>query len=139
MAARYRLVAETSGVAQRRVVIYNVDNVAEHLGLFEQAVLLALVQPRTPLGREGYGRAVLKEVQLRLERDVPAGAVYATLDRLESKGLISSWLAPGSAVRGGRPRRHYAIEPKGLGALQASRAATQRLWAGVRLPLKGST
>ena len=64
--------------------------VAEVLGTFEQAVLLALARPKTPLGKEGYGRAVLKEVQLRLDREVSAGAVYATLDRLEKKGLISS-------------------------------------------------
>src|SRR6476646_9726136 len=95
-------------------VIYNVDNVAEHLGVFEQAVLLSLAHPRTPLGRERYGRAILKEVQHRLQREVSAGAVYATLDRLEEKALISSWVAPGSALRGGRPRRHYAIEAEGL-------------------------
>ena len=106
--------------------------------MFEQAVLLALVQPRTALGREGYGRAVLKEVQHRLGRDVSAGAVYATLDRLERKRLISSRLARGGPIRSGRPRRHYSIEPGGLRALHASRAAVHRLWDGVRLPLKGS-
>jgi DNA-binding PadR family transcriptional regulator len=111
---------------------------AEHLGTFEQAVLLSVVHPHTALGREGYGRAILKEVQHRLEREVAAGAVYATLDRLERKGLISSRLAEGSAVRGGRPKRHYSIEPKGLRALHAARAAAARLWSGVRLPLKGS-
>jgi DNA-binding PadR family transcriptional regulator len=112
---------------------------AADLGTFEQAVLLALVHPRTPLGREAYGRAILKEVQERLEREVAAGAVYATLDRLERKGLISSELADGSSLRGGRPKRHYRIEPKGLRALHASRRATDRLWAGVRLPLKGAS
>ncbi len=111
---------------------------AEHLGVFEQAVLLALVHPRTALGREGYGRAILNEVQHRLDRDVAAGAVYATLDRLERKGLISSQLAAGTSTRGGRPKRHYTVEPKGLRALHASRRATERLWAGVRLPLKGA-
>ena len=111
---------------------------AEHLGAFEQAVLLALVRPQTVLGREGYGRAILKEVQHRLERDVAAGAVYATLDRLEQKGLISSHLATGGAVRGGRPRRHYAIAPKGLRELNHAKAAADRLWSGVRLPLKGT-
>lgn len=110
---------------------------AEHLGIFEQAVLLALVNPRTPLGREGYGRAILKEVEHRLGREVAAGAVYATLDRLEQKGFISSHLADGSSLRGGRPKRHYTIEPNGLRALHASRRAADRLWAGVRLPLKG--
>ena len=110
---------------------------AEHLGTFEQAILLALVRPRTELGKLGYGRAILKEVQHRLQRDVPAGAVYATLDRLEDKGFISSRLAPGSAARGGRPRRHYAIQPAGLRALHAAKTMAERLWAGVRLPLKG--
>jgi len=112
--------------------------VAEHLGIFEQAVLLALVRPRTELGKEAYGRAILKEVQHRLQRDVAAGAVYATLDRLEQKGLISSRLAAGGAVRAGRPRRHYAIEAEGLRALHDAKAAANRLWAGVRLPLKGT-
>jgi PadR family transcriptional regulator, regulatory protein PadR len=119
-------------------VVYNVDNVAEHLGTFEQAVLLALVRPHTPLGKEAYGRAILKEVQHRLRREVAAGAVYATLDRLEQKGLVSSRLAPGGASRGGRPRRHYAIEPDGLRALNDARAAADRLWAGLRWPLKGT-
>jgi PadR family transcriptional regulator PadR len=121
----------------RVVVIYNVDNVAEHLGVFEQAVLLSLVHPRTPLGHERYGRAIVKEVQHRLQREVAAGAVYATLDRLETKALISSWVEPGSAVRGGRPRRHYAIEANGLRALQAAHAAAEQLWAGVTFPLRG--
>jgi PadR family transcriptional regulator PadR len=127
-----------AGLASAGLNVYNVDTVAEHLGAFEQAVLLALVRPQTPLGREGYGRAILKEVQHRLERDVSAGAVYATLDRLEQKGLVSSHLAPGGAVRGGRPRRHYSVQPIGLRALNQAKAAADRLWSGVRLPLKGA-
>lgn len=111
---------------------------AEHLGIFEQAVLLALLRPQTELGKEGYGRAILKEVEHRLGRDVSAGAVYATLDRLESKGLVSSALGPGTPVRGGRPKRHYRIEANGVRALNAVREATNRLWEGIRLPLKGT-
>ena len=56
------------------------------LGSFEQAVLLAIVRLRD----EAYGRAILKGVEERLERDGRAGAVHATLDRLEQKGLLSS-------------------------------------------------
>ena len=110
---------------------------AAHLGSLEQAVLLALVRPRTELGKEAYGRAILKEVQHRLNREVMAGAVYATLDRLEVKGLVSSRLGPGTPVRGGRPKRHYAIEPEGIHALNHAKAAIDRLWAGLRAPLKG--
>jgi DNA-binding PadR family transcriptional regulator len=112
--------------------------VAEHLGTFEQAVLLALLRPRTPLGKEAYGRGILKEVQHRLQRDISAGAVYATLERLEAKGFVSSYLAPGTAARAGRPKRHYTIQPDGLDALHAAKAANDRLWAGLRLPLKGT-
>jgi hypothetical protein len=65
--------------------------VADILGTFEQAVLLAVVR----LGEDAYGRAILKATQVRLERDVAAGAVHATLERLERKGLLSSRLGPG--------------------------------------------
>lgn len=112
---------------------------ADILGTFEQAVLLCLVRPQTDLGREAYGRAILKEVELRIGHEVAAGAVYATLERLEAKGFVSSRLAQGSASRGGRRKRHYAIEPGGIRALNQSRAAVDRIWAFVRWPLRGTT
>jgi PadR family transcriptional regulator, regulatory protein PadR len=112
---------------------------ADVLGAFEQAVLLGLAKPSTPLGKEGYGRAVLKEVEIRLGRTISAGAVYATLDRLEAKGLISSKVGAGTAARDGRPRRYYAIEAEGIRALNSAKAASDRMWAGVRWPLKGTT
>ena len=111
---------------------------ADVLGTFEQAVLLALVRPSTALGKEAYGRAILKEVQLRLDRQVAAGAVYATLERLEQKGLISSRLGSGTAVRAGRPRRYYSIEAAGVRALNDSKATVERMWSGVRWPVKGT-
>jgi DNA-binding PadR family transcriptional regulator len=106
---------------------------ADVLGNFEQAVLIALVR----LGKDAYGRAILKEAQARLERELSAGAVYATLDRLEQKGLISSRLGPGTAVRAGRPRRYYAIEGAGIRALNDAKAAVLAIWQGFEWPLKG--
>ena len=44
---------------------------SEVLGTFEQAVLLALVRLRA----DAYGRAILKEVQVRLKREVTADDV----------------------------------------------------------------
>lgn len=120
------------------VYVYTVDKMADSLGPFEQAVLLALLRPATPLGREAYGRAILKEVQLRLDRAVSAGAVYATLDRLEEKGLISSRLGAGTAARKGLPRRYYSVQPAGVRALNHARAAVERIWSGVKWPLKGT-
>lgn len=109
------------------------------LGTFEQAVLLALVRPETDLGREAYGRAIVKEVELRIGHEVAAGAVYATLERLEAKGFVSSQLEPGNAIRNGRRRRHYLIESGGIRALNESKAAVERIWACVSWPLKGTT
>jgi DNA-binding PadR family transcriptional regulator len=102
------------------------------LGAFEQAVLLALVRLRT----EAYGRRVLSEVRERLRREVSAGALYTTLDRLEDRGLISSRLESGNEVREGRPRRFYSIERAGLRALNDARAAVDHLWSGIRFPVK---
>lgn len=106
---------------------------ADSLGAFEQAVLLSIVR----LGHEAYGRAILKEVQARLDRDVAAGAVHATLERLQNKGFVASRLGSGTPVRGGRARRFYRLLPAGLRALNEARAAVDSLWHGLRWPLKG--
>jgi DNA-binding PadR family transcriptional regulator len=104
---------------------------ADVLGAFEQAVLLAVVRLRDA----AYGRAILKDVQTRLERDVAAGAVHATLDRLQSRGLLSSKLGSGTPVRAGRARRYYTLQSAGLTALNDSREAVNAIWRGVKLPL----
>jgi DNA-binding PadR family transcriptional regulator len=104
----------------------------ELIGQFEQAVMLALIH----LGKDAYGRAILNEVQRRLNRDVSAGAVYATLERLEEKGLLSSKLAPGTALRGGRARRYFAATGAGVRAVNDAKSSIDSLWAGFKLPLK---
>ena len=105
------------------------------MGQFEQAVLVALIR----LGKDAYGRAILNEVQERLARDVSAGAVYATLERLEAKGLASSKLAPGTAIRGGRARRYFAPTGAGIRALNDAKSATDLLWRGLVWPLRVRT
>jgi DNA-binding PadR family transcriptional regulator len=106
---------------------------AEILGTFEQAVLLAIVR----LAADAYGRAISKEVALRLAREVSPGAVQATLERLETKGLITSRLGPGTPIRAGRPRRFYRVAPAGISALNQARTTTEHLWQGLPRPLRG--
>jgi PadR family transcriptional regulator len=105
---------------------------ADVLGSFEQAVLLAIIR----LGREAYGRAILKDVQARLERDIAAGAVHATLDRLEHKELVSSKLGAGTPIRDGRARRYYTVSAAGVRALHDARETLEHVWRGVTWPLK---
>lgn len=99
------------------------------LGEFEQVVLLAVVQ----LGESGYGTTIRREIEKRTRRRVSVGAVYATLARLEGKGLVGSWYGESTAKRGGRSKRHYRLEPAGAAALEATRRMLDSMWDGVDL------
>ena len=107
---------------------------ADLLGTFEQSVLLAILR----LGAEAYGRGVLNQVQVLAQRDVSAGAVYATLDRLEARGLVSSSIEEGTPVRGGRARRYYTVSAEGQRALGETRRALNAMWKDVRLPAEAT-
>ena len=94
---------------------------ASPLGDFEQLVLLGVLR----LERDGasYGAAIRQEIHANSGRDVSINAVYTTLDRLEGKGLLESWIGEPTPQRGGRRRKFYRLRPAGLAALrQAYRA-----------------
>ena len=99
------------------------------LGAFEEMVLLALLHQ----GRNAYGVSIRRELAERSGSDVTMGAVYATLDRLEDKGMVRP--APGDTKesRRGRPRRYYAIQPGGIAALAKTRSVRDTMWQGIEL------
>jgi PadR family transcriptional regulator, regulatory protein PadR len=99
----------------------------DYLGEFEQLVLLALMR----LGEGAYGMAVRREIEERTGREVAIGAVYATLDRLEAKGLVTSAEGQTAAGRGGRARRFFSVSGAGLRALRRSQEALDRMWDGL--------
>lgn len=104
------------------------------LGQFEQLVLTAILE----LGESAYGVTIHAGVEkLTQPRKVKLGAVYATLDRLEDKGLVASWLSEPTATRGGRSRRHYRLEKPGEAALRDSAAAARRLYETIAKNAKG--
>src|SRR4030095_7064914 len=70
------------------------------LGDFEQLVLLAVLR----LGVRAYGASIRQEIHARSGRDVSISAVYTTLDRLETKGFLRSWIGEPTAPRRGGPR-----------------------------------
>lgn len=98
----------------------------DFLGAFEELVLLAIVHA----GREAYGMTVRREIEERTGRSVSIGAVYATLDRLEGKGYLASRFAEGAAVRRGRAKRFFRLEPTGAEALTRARRANRAMWDG---------
>ena len=101
------------------------------LGTFEEQVLLAVVRTgRAPAPGGAYGMAVRRELEEVAGREVAIGAVYATLDRLEAKGLVASERGEAGA---GSSRRVFAVTPRGARALVDSREMRERLWRGVDL------
>ncbi len=119
------------GIDNLTGVVYIVG-MAALLGTFEQMVLLAVLTA----GEEAYGRAVLRTVQAGLgaKHSVSAGAVYATLDRLEAEGLVTSRLEEGTPARGGRARRFYRLTEPGASALREARMVLEQMWRGVTWP-----
>jgi DNA-binding PadR family transcriptional regulator len=102
--------------------------VRDHLGEFEQIVLLAVVR----LGPNAYGVPIRQEIEKRTKRSVTVGALYRTLDRLEEKGYVSSKFGDPTPERGGRSKRYFKVEPAALRALRASRTALDAMWEGLK-------
>ena len=95
------------------------------LGVLEEQILVAVLRTED----EAYGMQVRREIERATGRDLAIGAVYATLDRLEAKGLLRSGRAVGDAAS----RRVFELSPLGARALAGTRAMRERLWQGVDL------
>ena len=100
---------------------------AAYLGEFEHLLLLAIAR----LGPDVCGVDIARELEQQAGRRVSRGALYATLDRLEDKGLVRWKANAGTPARDGIPRRAYAVTPAGATALRASRKVLQRMWRGL--------
>ena len=95
------------------------------LGVLEEQIVVAVLRTRG----EAYGMHVRREIERVTARELAIGAVYATLDRLEAKGLLGS-----SRPRArGESRRVFEVTPAGARALADTRAMRERLWQGVDL------
>ena len=98
----------------------------QYLGEFELYVLGALAR----LGSGAYGMTVRREIEERAGRSVAIGAVYATLDRLAEKGLVSFSISEPLPVPGGRARKHAALTAEGRRALDYSTRMLARMLPG---------
>ncbi len=99
----------------------------EHLGEFEQLVLLALMR----LGPNAYGVTVKQEIEKRTGREVALGAIYKTLARLEEKKYVASTIGDPTPERGGRRKKFYAVEALGVKALNHSFTALKKMTHGL--------
>lgn len=97
------------------------------LGEFEYLLLSATIR----LGEDAYGVSIRREIEHYTKRNCSVGALYTTLDRLETKGLIETWMGGPTAQRGGRRKRMVRVTAKGLGAASAFYHTVVRASQGV--------
>jgi PadR family transcriptional regulator PadR len=93
------------------------------LGVLEEQILVAVVRARD----DAFGMQVRREIERVTGRELAIGAVYATLDRLEAKGLLTSRRIASETPT----RRVFALSRKGATALAETHTMRERLWAGV--------
>ena len=105
----------------------------DYLGEFELYVMLALAH----LGEDAYGVTIRREIEARTGRTVAIGAVYATLARLEEKGLVRFRVSDPQPVQGGRARKYFSLTGAGTRALRHSTAMLARMMAGLSPDLRG--
>jgi DNA-binding PadR family transcriptional regulator len=95
-----------------------------YLGEFEELTLLAV----KAIGEPTYGVPVQQYVERAAGRAVSMGAVYATLARLEAKGLLRSMHGEPTPTRGGKRKRLYDVTTEGMRALRDMKKVRDRLW-----------
>jgi len=96
----------------------------DRVGIFELEVLSAVHRLRD----NAYGVPVKEELEKHTKRTISTGSLYVTLDRLEDKGLLTSWEGDPTPERGGRPKRFYKLTAAGVRALSEARVGLVSLW-----------
>jgi PadR family transcriptional regulator PadR len=99
----------------------------EHLAEFELCVLAALAH----LGGDADGGALRREIEQRARRSTAIGAVYATLARLELKGLVRFYIEGPRPTPGGRARKRAVLTAAGRRSLQRTAAMFDRMLDGL--------
>jgi PadR family transcriptional regulator PadR len=109
------------------------DYYAAVLAELELLVLLAVLR----LGNGTYGAEIRREIADRTTRDVPVSSIYVTLQRLEKKRLVVSYVGQPTRERGGRRRTHYLLDSEGQKALGRSYRTLRAMTDGIAQQLEG--
>lgn len=97
------------------------------LGEFEYLMLTAVAR----LGNGAYGVAIRQEIEEATGHQCSLGALYTTIDRLETKGLVKTSMGDSTPQRGGRPKRMVRITQRGTQAASEFYQAVMRVSRGV--------
>src|SRR5882724_138939 len=97
------------------------------LGEFEYLIIATAAR----LGDDAYGAAIRQEMEETTGRRCSLGALYTTLDRLETKGFLKTWMGEATPQRGGRAKRMVEVTAKGKHAAKEFYHAIQKVSRGV--------
>ncbi len=97
------------------------------LGEYELMVLLAVIR----LGEQAYGVPICSEIETHCGREVAVSSVYAALERLEEKGLLTSYCGEPTEERGGRAKRFFNVTSRGFEVIRQTQRALKSLWKGL--------
>jgi PadR family transcriptional regulator PadR len=100
---------------------------ADGLGDLELLVMLALLR----LAPQAYGVSIAREIEQHGQRVVALGSVYAVLERLEERSLVSSEVGEATPERGGRAKRYFRVTAAGRRAVRAAHDALRGMWHGI--------
>jgi PadR family transcriptional regulator, regulatory protein PadR len=96
------------------------------LGEFEYLLITAAAR----LGDDAYGAAIREEIEATTGRKCSIGALYTTIDRLETKGLLKTWMGDATPKRGGRAKRMVRVTLNGVLAAKDFYNAVTRVSRG---------
>ena len=91
------------------------------LGEFEYVLITAAAG----LGESAYGAAIREEIEKVAGRSCSIGALYTTIERLEKKGMLKTWMGEATAQRGGRAKRMVRVTPRGVKAASSFYSAVR--------------
>jgi DNA-binding PadR family transcriptional regulator len=96
------------------------------VGEFEYLILSAAAH----LGDDAYGAAMREVIEATGGRTCSLGALYTTLDRLEAKGLVETWMSAPTQQRGGRAKRMVRVTGEGVRAAREFYQTVIRISSG---------
>jgi len=97
------------------------------VGEFEYLILSSVAR----LGEDAYGASIRSDIENATGRRCSIGALYTTIDRLEGKGYLKTWMGEPTPQRGGRSKRLVRITAGGAKAATDFFKAVSRISQGV--------
>src|ERR1051325_3609525 len=99
----------------------------DYLGNFDLMLLLAVLR----LGQDAYGVTIAQELEEQTRHEVVIASIYARLEGLQERGLVTSNMGDSTPERGGRAKRYFRITAAGIREVRDARRSLMNLWKGL--------